>query len=228
MDDSTGSSRSSTHGALATRMVIGCRIDAEEEEQRQQQGRPAQPTAAALVPVAGPSPSTQLRKKVVWECASCEKACFPIRAESRCLCNHRSVRCWTRWELNRIGVGSHMYTHTVHPCSQVPTAPGRQRLRMRGERLQVPRLLLHLRRGRLHAPLPVRAINESIDGGSPSSSALKKSADPPHPSTTGASTRRPSTTSPRPPTRAPAPAASAPDSTGQSSGGVSSCDGTVL
>lgn len=48
--------------------------------------------APAGMPMGGgqqPQPQPQLRKKIVWECGACQRACFPIRSESRCLCNHR-------------------------------------------------------------------------------------------------------------------------------------------
>lgn len=112
-----GGAGSSAHETLSARIAAGCRIDAEEHH-HQQQGRPApsssssQPPPSALVPSsAGPGPSAQLRKKVVWECTHCEKACFPIRFESRCLCNHRSVRC-RRMRVAFVGWGTGSHNTT--------------------------------------------------------------------------------------------------------------------
>jgi hypothetical protein len=79
MDDSTsttsGSGGGGTMRGLQAHMAAAT-LTVEEEER---------------APPPPPQQPQQLRKKIVWECGTCQRACFPIRSESRCLCNHRSV-----------------------------------------------------------------------------------------------------------------------------------------
>lgn len=106
MDDSSSSSASGVRGLQAR--LAGTRLEGSEDK-----AVAATATAAAAhdrvpAPAAGEAaagrPMQQqqqgqpnLRKKIVWECDSCQRACFPIRAESRCLCNHRYGRApWHR------------------------------------------------------------------------------------------------------------------------------------